>query len=399
MEEVPRLPNSAVAVSEPNEEIMRFREKERKVSTICNLNNIKTRKDDNRFYIRVDKKPYSSTSYEGLIEKLYNAYFGVFNSTVAEYFEIWMNFRTSYAVPNNLIASKTPTENRFVWNRWYRDYPIAQIRLSALTQDDCERHFVQIINEGKMSKSKFNNIKSVLNMLLEHARTVDRIVDTNVSKNSSSKNFTFYRATDETSPLTEKIRSDIIHIMWGSTNIYAWAIIFSLYLPIRIGELKALKWEDVVDGENPHIIIRRFVDDHNNIIEGTKAHRGYGQRKVPLTDDARRVLDNVKKINPEGQYIFFQDNDTRPLSTVTYNRWLKGISEDLGFTYRSSHQMRFSVASILYKGGMPLPTLQMILGHTTLSMTLHYLRNVITDDETLKIATSALDFPDMADWE
>ncbi len=74
-------------------------------------------------------------------------------------------------------------------------------------------------------------------------------------------------------------------------------------------------------------------------------------------------------------------HDGKPLITSTYNRHLKKSCEAVDIPYRSSHKIRFTVASLLYKNGLDVTKLQKWLGHSTLSMTLHYLKNVNTNDE------------------
>ena len=60
----------------------------------------------------------------------------------------------------------------------------------------------------------------------------------------------------------------------------------------------------------------------------------------------------------------------------------KQVCDELGIEYRSSHKLRFSTASIMYKNGMEDTELQKLLGHTTLSMTRHYLCNITSSEET-----------------
>ena len=121
---------------------------------------------------------------------------------------------------------------------------------------------------------------------------------------------------------------------------------------LRIGELKGLKWS-AIDGD--FIRIQRFIDDKN------------------------RVINSIKGNTADG--IIFYRGDS-PLATVTFNRHLKKCCDELGIEYRSSHKLRFSTASIMYKNGMEDTELQKLLGHTTLSMTRHYLCNITSNEET-----------------
>ena len=65
--------------------------------------------------------------------------------------------------------------------------------------------------------------------------------------------------------------------------------------------------------------------------------------------------------------------------------------EKLGIEYRSSHKIRFSTASILHKNGATTTELQEMLGHTNLTMTSEYLKNITPSSETYNKANSILD--------
>ena len=83
-------------------------------------------------------------------------------------------------------------------------------------------------------------------------------------------------------------------------------------------------------------------------------------------------------------------SDNRQLNANTFNRWLKRYCEECNIPVRSSHKIRFCVASILYDNGVPLTVLQQLLGHTTTAMTLHYLRRVTPTKDTANLMNMAL---------
>lgn len=110
---------------------------------------------------------------------------------------------------------------------------------------------------------------------------------------------------------------------------------------------------------------------------------------MPLTQKAKEVLKQVHILNPSSKYIFIRDG--QPLATVTFNRSLKKCCEELNIEYRSSHKLRFSTASIMYKNGMKDTELQKLVGHTSLNMTHHYLRNITSQEETASKMRAILD--------
>lgn len=90
---------------------------------------------------------------------------------------------------------------------------------------------------------------------------------------------------------------------------------------------------------------------------------------MPLSDGAKQVLKRIKDVNPNGEFILMRDGEQ--LTTITFNRHLKAYCEAVDIEPRTSHKIRFTVASILYKNGVLATPLQPLLGHSTLAMTLH----------------------------
>ncbi len=95
---------------------------------------------------------------------------------------------------------------------------------------------------------------------------------------------------------------------------------------------------------------------------------------MPLVPAAKEILKQLRQLNPDSEYVFIQDG--QPLTTSTFNRRLQKCCNELGIEYKSSHKVRFSTASIMHKKGVSDTELSQLLGHTTLNMTRHYLRNI-----------------------
>ena len=83
-------------------------------------------------------------------------------------------------------------------------------------------------------------------------------------------------------------------------------------------------------------------------------------------------------------------HDGKQLNKDAFNRCLKKYCFMAGVPPHPSHKIRFTVTSMLYKNGVPLTTLQQLLGHTTSAMTLHYLRPVTPLEETYNAFQCAL---------
>lgn len=134
---------------------------------------------------------------------------------------------------------------------------------------------------------------------------------------------------------------------------------------LRIGELRALRWDDV-DLERGSITVR-----HNATVEQkVKAPKNDKFREVPLSDGARAVLRSHRHLR--GPLVFckedgsmFQEYECKPGVKTTSKH--ANIGRIVYW-----HVLRHTFASHLAMRGVPMRTLQELLGHSSLAMTQRY---------------------------
>ncbi|MCL2719130.1 MAG: tyrosine-type recombinase/integrase [Lachnospiraceae bacterium] len=137
--------------------------------------------------------------------------------------------------------------------------------------------------------------------------------------------------------------------------MYSLAIQFDFHVVMRIGELLALRFEDI-EGDYIHIQAQRLTDFTMNDdlsfqpreyvnANHIKGHTNDGFRYQPLTPKAKEILEKVKEKNPNGKYIFMTDG--HQLTADTFNDRLHRYCRKAGVKGRSSHKIRFTVASTL----------------------------------------------------
>lgn len=105
-----------------------------------------------------------------------------------------------------------------------------------------------------------------------------------------------------------------------------------------------------------------------------KGNCSSGYRTEPLLPEAVRILKKAQELNPTGTYIFEGKNGL-PITTDTFNRRLKKYCEEAGIKYYSSHKIRAYNVSVSYDG-TNLPQLQYLMGHSSASTTVGYIRNI-----------------------
>ncbi|HVO19771.1 MAG TPA: site-specific integrase, partial [Anaeromyxobacter sp.] len=133
---------------------------------------------------------------------------------------------------------------------------------------------------------------------------------------------------------------------------------------LRVGELLALKWQDI-DLVAGHLIVRRTLWRDQ---EGPP--KGGLNRKVPLSDEALATLKAHRHLR--GPYVFCDEKGGRLTHSV-----VKDVVPDncrrAGLGKRiTTHGLRHTFASHLVMRGASLKAVQELLGHESIEMTLRY---------------------------
>lgn len=313
----------------------------------------------------------TADTYEDLIDKLYDFYYGISNATLETLYPLWVEYRKN----ESSVKEKTIKENGYIWKAHLEGEEITRKPIRKLQPKDYIVFFRKVTRNRKMTRKRFNDMKSIMNGILYFAIEKD-IISHNALLDINYQQFSYKPEDSEVIPYTEADRQMILTFL-DEDDLYSLAIKLFFHLTVRIGELKGLRYDDI---SGTFIHVCRFVDEKNAIVDDIKGHTSAGKRWLPLPKEAMRIIERIHEVNSDSEYLFFRDG--KPITTVTFNRHLKKCCNALNIEYRSSHKLRFSTASILYKNGVSVPELQGMLGHTTTAMTNHYLKNVTSRAET-----------------
>lgn len=164
---------------------------------------------------------------------------------------------------------------------------------------------------------------------------------------------------------------------------------------LRISEFVGLTKKNL-DFENSRIIVDHQLQrtrDMKYIIEDTKTESG--ERMVPMTPEVKEAFQSIlanrknPKIEPmvDGYSGFlFLDKNGRPMVALHWEKYFQHIREKYNKIYRiqmpkvTPHVCRHTFCSNMAKSGMNPKTLQYIMGHSDISVTLNVYTHLNYDD-------------------
>lgn len=177
--------------------------------------------------------------------------------------------------------------------------------------------------------------------------------------------------------LTKQEQIDLSEMLVYNNNYMRHAIQFILQTGLRIGELMALRWEDI-DFDNKVMYVRRAMTRCGNKYVLSTPKTTSGVRKVPLTKKAINILLRQKEQNSkipvvpiESAGIVFLSKDGGLFNAGTVNQFLYRCCEKCGIERVSVHCLRHTFATRCAEAGMQPKLLQVIMGHANISTTMN----------------------------
>ena len=250
----------------------------------------------------------------------------------------------------------------------------------------------EAINKLKSDNERSNSKKVLVDML-------NKAMDSDlITKNVAKQINTIITKDDkrEKRVLTRNETEKFLAMADG--RFYYNLFVLALETGMRVGELCGLQWSDV-DLKNKAIYVQHtlcyFSKDGKYSFEMHDTKTSNGKRTIPLTSTAIMAL---KRQKAQKQKLIFEGKEAQEgyenLVFVTKNNQptqlflvkdcigtiIKNIQkEDAGFKHFTPHTFRHTFATRAIENGMQPKTLQHILGHGTLKMTMDLYCHVTED--------------------
>lgn len=174
--------------------------------------------------------------------------------------------------------------------------------------------------------------------------------------------------------LTKREQNKITNYVLENINSRNIGLLISLYSGIRIGELCALKWEDVDFKKNcltiNKTIQRVYIKDKNKNISKviiTTPKTKNANREIPINKDFLEIL---KKVKSDKKHYILTGNE-KYIEPRTYRKYFNKVLDELKIKHFNFHSLRHTFATNCISLGVDYKTVSELLGHANVNITLN----------------------------
>ncbi len=257
------------------------------------------------------------------------------------------------------------------------------VRCTDITYEIAEKYISDIV---MLSDSTLNSVITIFNSVMELAAQRYGATPVKIKYRKCERRDIVVPPLDEMQKLIKTMISDDVR----KQNISKLGIVICLFTGIRIGELCALRWDDI-DLENEYIVVEKTIQRIQNIagnesapavpssgmgrrstgatyLSVTSAKTESSRRVVPLPPLLVTILKGVCHDMHAGAY--FLSGNACPVEPRTMQYRFKHYLRDAGVREYNFHILRHAFATRCVELGSDITTLSKVLGHSSVTVTL-----------------------------
>lgn len=210
-----------------------------------------------------------------------------------------------------------------------------------------------------LSEKSVNDILVIINLALSYAEEMYNIPKIKIRYLKESEKEVRVLSIPEQKRLEAYLTTDM--------DIYKFGVLLALYTGIRIGELCALRWEDI--GANEIIIsktMHRVKSGLGTVVEVTNPKTKSSNRIIPLPSFFIPFIEQYRSFG----YVLKTHKGTAAEPRLMQQKFVKYI-ENCGLSKTNFHALRHTFATRCVEAGFDIKSLSEILGHSDVKTTLN----------------------------
>ena len=322
------------------------------------------------------RRRIKKSTYESLEDAIIMHYKGqVHDITVKELFYEWVTKKLEYGE----IQKQTYDRYEFDFNRFFGNSNLLNSKVKYISEDDLEDFIRKTINIMHLSSKGWSNLRTLINGMFKYARKngysnikISVFMD---ELELSKRIFKKKDIDDFDNIFTDQEIDNLVKYLCNKKTLNDFAILIGIYTGMRVGEIVALKHEDIFDD---YIYVRRtqikYIDDNGRYVSEIRNNpkTDAGVRKVAISNKLRPILNDLRKVSFENEYLFYVPNQKKVKTIHSVDSYLYRACEQIGIPKRSMHVLRKTFATRLINARVDEAVIINQMGHAEIETTKQY---------------------------
>ena len=251
---------------------------------------------------------------------------------------------------------------------------LGSINIADISMTTIENFTHELLVAGKKNGESGLSPKTVSDILAVVKSTFEYGRENNYRINCNLKSISIKKKERNMRVLTPFEQSKLMAVLLDKTDLYKFGVLLSLYTGMRIGELCALRWENIQNDTNT-IKIRDTLQRISTADECMKTRiiittpkSASSFRDIPLPNCLLPIITQFRA-NPN-MYVLTGDKNryTEP-RTMQYH--FHQYTKEAGILAANFHSLRHTFATRCVEMGFEIKSLSEILGHSSVNITLN----------------------------
>lgn len=285
-----------------------------------------------------------------------------------EILDLWLNEKRQYVKQSTYAHYNFEVEN-------YIRPVLGKLDINEIREEDIQTAVFYWQNSGMdngrpLKKSTVQNLVVLMKQVLKYAVRKgiiqESVMEIHFIPQANSKKKIQVFSIDEQNKIIRAVLSDLDYRSFG--------ILLCINSGLRIGEICALKWEDI-DTQKGVLHVTKTIQriylknamPHTQVIIGEPKTTS-SIRDIPLSHKIMEIIQKLPNIDSNG-YILSNNKDF--IEPRTFRKFYTSFLKKKKITQLNFHCLRHTFATRCIENGADYKTVSEILGHTTINTTLN----------------------------
>lgn len=259
------------------------------------------------------------------------------------------------------------------YKRFFDGSDFEKLAISEINENTIKKFMLETIRDLSLCREACKKVFSYIRNTVKYAR-IEKIITDNPVEFLELKNFSRH-CVEKSKPIEEQFFNDneLLMIQNGLNELYGdkamfiprYGVEMSMLTGMRVGEIAALRWEDIHDN---YILIHTSIK-HNRLknefyVDTTKTKKS---RQFPMCDEIEDLLMRIRNVQEEYDCVsefIFTDGNGGYINGQRISDCSNRLTSYLGIHGGGITALRKTINSNLRRNGVPVTIVASMLGHS-----------------------------------